>query len=51
MLIITFFDLELHPKDEFGDYDFETPHALDLQLINEHLDKVKQRRRSFNSSL
>jgi uridine kinase len=32
-----FFDLELHPKDEFGDYDFETPQALDLQLINEHL--------------
>jgi uridine kinase len=32
-----FFDLELHPKDEFGDYDFETPHALDLELINKHL--------------
>ena len=23
-----FFDLALHPKDEFGDYDFETPQAL-----------------------
>lgn len=32
-----FFDLDQHPKDEFGDYDFETPQALDLQLINEHL--------------
>ncbi len=32
-----FFDLELHPKDEHGDYDFETPEALDLPLINEHL--------------
>ena len=32
-----FFDLELHPKDEFGDYDFETPQALDLALIDEHL--------------
>jgi len=32
-----FFDLELHPKDEHGDYDFETPQALDLKLINEHL--------------
>ncbi len=32
-----FFDLELHPKDEYGDYDFETPEALDLNLINEHL--------------
>jgi len=32
-----FFDLDLHPKDEFGDYDFETPQALDLNLINEHL--------------
>lgn len=35
-----FFDLELHPKDEFGDYDFETPHALDLELINEHLTRL-----------
>ena len=35
-----FFDLDLHPKDEFGDYDFETPQALDLPLINEHLKKL-----------
>ncbi|MEJ2746785.1 MAG: ATP cone domain-containing protein [Anaerolineae bacterium] len=35
-----FFDLEMHPKDEFGDYDFETPQALDLQLINEHLRRL-----------
>jgi len=32
-----FFDLEKHPRDEFGDYDYETPEALDLELINEHL--------------
>jgi uridine kinase len=32
-----FFDLDLHPRDEFGDYDFETPQALDLELINQHL--------------
>lgn len=32
-----FLNLDLHPKDEFGDYDFETPHALDLPLINRHL--------------
>jgi len=32
-----FFDLELHPQDEFGDYDFETPEAMDLTLINEQL--------------
>ncbi len=32
-----FFNLEDHPRDEFGDYDFETPEALDLNLINEHL--------------
>ena len=25
----------VHPKDEFGDYDFETPQALDLELIND----------------
>ncbi|MEW6556407.1 MAG: ATP cone domain-containing protein [Elusimicrobiota bacterium] len=32
-----FKDLENHPKDEYGDYDFETPEALDLPLINQHL--------------
>ena len=26
-----FFDLSEHPKDEYGDYDFETPQALDLE--------------------
>jgi uridine kinase len=35
-----FFDLELHPQDEYGDYDFETPQALDLALINEHLTRL-----------
>ncbi len=35
-----FFDLEMHPKDEFGDYDFETPQALDLALINQHLSHL-----------
>jgi len=35
-----FFNLELHPRDEFGDYDFETPQALDLALINEHLVRL-----------
>ncbi len=35
-----FFDLEMHPRDEFGDYDFETPQALDLALINEHLQRL-----------
>lgn len=32
-----YFDLDRHPKDEFGDYDYETPQALDLDLINRHL--------------
>ena len=32
-----FFDYELHPKDEYGDYDWETPHALELDLISQHL--------------
>ena len=31
-----FFDLEMHPKDEFGDYDFETPQALDLERALEY---------------
>lgn len=35
-----FFDLEMHPKDEFGDYDYETPQALDLELINDHLVRL-----------
>ncbi len=35
-----FYDLEQHPKDEFGDYDFETPQALDLDLINRHLVRL-----------
>ena len=35
-----FFDLELHPRDEFGDYDFETPQALDLELISAHLSAL-----------
>ena len=32
-----FYDLDLHPRDEYGDYDFETPQALELDLINQHL--------------
>jgi len=35
-----FFDLSMHPRDEFGDYDFETPQALDLALINDHLRRL-----------
>jgi len=35
-----FRDLESNPKDEFGDYDFEKPEALDLELINDHLSKL-----------
>ena len=35
-----FFNLRLHPRDEFGDYDFETPEALDLELINRHLAEI-----------
>ena len=35
-----FYDLEMHPKDEYGDYDYETPQALDLELINKHLRRL-----------
>jgi uridine kinase len=35
-----FYDLEMHPKDEFGDYDYETPQALDIELINSHLEQL-----------
>ncbi|MDI6641147.1 MAG: ATP cone domain-containing protein [Elusimicrobiota bacterium] len=37
-----FKNLDEHPKDEYGDYDFETPQALDLNLINEHLFQLVQ---------
>jgi len=39
-----FFDLELHPRDEHGDYDFETPEALDIPLINSHLTALVEGR-------
>ncbi len=32
-----FFDLRMHPRVGENDYDFETPQALDLALINQHL--------------
>jgi len=35
-----FYDLEMHPKDEFGDYDFETPQAMDLEMINTHVNQM-----------
>jgi len=35
-----FFDLEVHPRDEHGDYDYETPQALDLDMISEHLHQL-----------
>jgi uridine kinase len=35
-----FFDLDTHPTDPRGDYDFETPQALDLALINQHLEQL-----------
>ncbi len=35
-----FFDLDRHPRDEFGDYDYEAPASLDLPLINAHLEAL-----------
>jgi uridine kinase len=35
-----YFDLDLHPRDEFGDYDYETPQALDIALISEQLARL-----------
>jgi uridine kinase len=40
-----FFDLDRHPRDEFGDYDYETPQALDLELINKHLVQLLEGRK------
>lgn len=35
-----FLDLDTHPRDSRGDYDFETPQALDVDLLNEHLSRI-----------
>jgi uridine kinase len=35
-----FYNLDMHPQDEFGDYDYEPPQALDLDLINQHLKQL-----------
>ncbi len=35
-----FFDLATHPRDPHGDYDFETPQALDLELFSRHLGMI-----------
>ena len=35
-----FFDLDTHPRDSRGDYDFETPQALDMGLLNDHLSRL-----------
>lgn len=37
-----FFNLSEHPKDEFGDYDYEMPEALDMKLLNENLRDLLQ---------
>ena len=35
-----FVDRELTPKDENGEYDFESVHALNLDMLNDHLHKL-----------
>ena len=35
-----FRDLAHQPQDEKGDYDYETPEAIDLPLFNDHLEKL-----------
>lgn len=42
-----FFDLDLHPKDEYGDYDYETPEAIDLQLLNRHLRGILEGKKVY----
>ncbi|HPP87433.1 MAG TPA: hypothetical protein PLM75_06195 [bacterium] len=48
-------NIEEQPKDEFGDFDFEMPEALDIALLNEHFDKLTQgkpiRKPKFNFKL
>ena len=40
-----YYDIAQHPRDEFGDYDFETPQALDIGLINQHLHQLLEGRK------
>jgi uridine kinase len=35
-----FWDLQEHPRDGFGDYDYETPQALDLYSINQDVARL-----------
>lgn len=35
-----FKNLEEHPKDEYGDYDYEAPEALDIEMINNHISRL-----------
>jgi len=35
-----FFNLVEHPRDDFGDYDYERPQALNLDLINRHIAEL-----------
>ncbi len=35
-----FLNREQTPRDENGNYDFDSPRALDLDLLNEHLDAL-----------
>ncbi len=35
-----FVNRELTPRDENGNYDFESPHALDIQLFNENINDL-----------
>jgi len=35
-----FYDKDSHPQSPEGDYDYETPQALDLELFNKHLSDL-----------
>jgi uridine kinase len=35
-----FKDLKDQPKDEYGDYDFEMPEAIDMELLNKHFESL-----------
>lgn len=37
-----FVDRDYTPRDEYGNYDFETIDAIDLELFNEHLHELLQ---------
>ena len=45
--LLDFVEREQNPKDEFGKYDFECIEAIDTDLLNNHILKLKNPHSSY----